>query len=104
MRIMKTISATENKRKAVKADNSFRTENYPLYNETSEMPPEEYSENVSDDISDIENTEIPCCENCYNEAAVLIKTAIEKLADCGNEDEIAKEAIGNLSIVLFTLV
>lgn len=45
----------------------------------------------------------PIAECSYESAIDCIKSAIDKLAECGSEDERAMEAIANLSVILFDL-
>ena len=45
--------------------------------------------------------EIPCCK--YDNAINLISAAIESLAAIARDDEVAKDSIANLGVVLFDL-
>lgn len=54
---------------------------------------------------DIENKEPVLCENstCKEDAILKIREAISFLSPIAKEDEIARESIANLSVILFDL-
>lgn len=54
---------------------------------------------------DIKNKEPVLCENsaCKEDAILKIREAISCLSPIAKEDEIARESIANLSVILFDL-
>ena len=69
----------------------------PLHDEVSEdmLPEEPIIEELPPEDSVIESP--------YSEACRLIEDAISKLSDIAHDDELVREAIANLSVVLFEL-
>ena len=47
----------------------------------------------------------PLCDStsCYSDAVMYIRNAINALSACAKNDEVAKDSIANLSVVLFDL-
>ena len=45
----------------------------------------------------------PCCETCYADAEMYIRNAINALSACAKDDQVARDSIANLGVVLLDL-